>query len=240
MRCESGPTKPTMPTKTWWGFRWRNTVGARNSVPVCGVPGFAFVAGDHLGFARRIQPESGQNLMAEKACAVELFDGQDRTIPADCVLYFARPCVWVHHPGPGLGGVSATFFDVYHVPLWTVLGAERPEKPVSGLHALRYAPGAGGTGFANFSGLEWHGDDVLGRAYVAACAESADELVQRTTVALSRYFLGFSVRGVDAAHSLRTASRAPAGVSSLSDQRPWSKGHGDQRDTKSMGCELLQ
>jgi len=56
--------------------------------------------------------------------------------------------------------------------------------------------------FAGLPGPEWNGDDVHGRAYVAARAEPVHLLLQQAALALPGYVVEFSVCGVEPADSL--------------------------------------
>ncbi len=84
-------------------------------------------------------------------------------------------------------GVCATACDVFDVPVWIAVGAQRSARAVSGVFAAGDESRARGPGGQNLSRMERHGDDLRKRPHAAACAVAADELVQHAAMDVPGY-----------------------------------------------------
>ena len=138
---------------------------------------------------------------------MELPERQDRASIASYLLYFYGPGVRMHDLRAGAGSLYSAGLDLWHVPVRPALGAQGPAPALPGLRVPGCSSGPGGSGLADFSRLEWHGDDVHGRTYAAPCSQPADKLVWRTAMAVPGHFVELSVCRVNAADSVTSLLR---------------------------------
>ena len=121
------------------------------------------------------------------------YEHQDSAAPADCLLFFDRPCLLAYDALFERIGVCPVDLFLFDLPVWLAVGTIGSASALPDMPQAGYEPGACGSRIQDFPGLVRNGTDLYGGAYSPSRAWNADQLVQYPALALPRYVVGIPV-----------------------------------------------
>ena len=167
--------------------------GAARHLPLRGFSRLPRVARYNIASPGRVPIKLPEAFLVDKTSPLELFDRQDRAALAHCLSRVARSCLSAFNPRNVFIGVYPVSVFLFDLPLWPALGSPGPAATVPCVSWKALPSCTGRSAFQNISGLEWNGADLRRRSRFAARSRNADKLVQHSTVAVSRSFVGSSI-----------------------------------------------
>jgi hypothetical protein len=151
------------------------------------------VACNCLGVTRRIQLQLAKTILESESSSAWLPSGEDCIDHADRLLFVDRFSLLAFSGALAPGDLLTVGHLLCRFSVWNAMGAFGSASALPSVSEARDQSGTGWIGIQNLPGLERNRADLRRGTHAIAHPRTAYQLVQYTTLDVSRYFMGLSV-----------------------------------------------